>query len=94
LVAGISLVAACPGTGTGADKDGGTKKDLAGQLNGDGPTFIDMARNTTSCVGGGSVCSSANPGTCDKGTVTCDGTLAMCTPDSALQDCYDGISGT
>jgi hypothetical protein len=56
--------------------------------------FIDMARNTTSCAGGGSMCSSANPGKCDPGIVTCQGTLAMCTPNTVVQDCYDGPPGT
>ncbi len=87
----VCLSSACPGVTTDARNDLG-KRDAG--PNQDGATFIDMARNTTSCAGGGSVCSSANPGACDKGTVTCDGTLAMCTPDSTLQDCYEGIAGT
>jgi hypothetical protein len=56
--------------------------------------FVDMARNTTSCAGGGSSCASGNPGECNAGTTTCSGTLAMCTPNSMVQDCYDGPAGT
>jgi hypothetical protein len=52
--------------------------------------FIDMARNTTSCAGGGSPCSSGNFGKCDPGIVTCEGKLAMCTPNNVTQDCFTG----
>ncbi len=85
----VSLTACAPAT-----PESTTKKHDLSFAHGDGFDFIDMARNTTSCAGGGMTCSSANPGACDKGTITCDGTLAMCTPDSALQDCYDGPGGT
>lgn len=80
----LLVVAGCtPGVdGVGGRRDGGAID------------FIDMARNTTSCVGGGTVCSSSNPGKCDTGTVTCDGKRAMCTPDSMVQDCYTGPAGT
>ena len=86
----LALASACsPST----DTIGKIKHDFG--ANADGfIDFIDMARNTTSCAGGGTVCSSSNPGKCDTGTVTCDGTRAMCTPDSTVQDCYDGPVGT
>ena len=86
LLSALAACAAPPDAGT-------TKKHDMGPPDGF-IDFIDMARNTTSCAGGGSVCSSSNPGKCDPGIVTCSGTLAMCTPNSTLQDCYDGPGGT
>jgi hypothetical protein len=88
----LCVVAAACSPSSGNINNG--KRDLAIDR-GDGfIDFIDMARNTTSCVGGGMTCSSSNPGSCDKGTITCDGPLAMCTPDSQIQDCYEGPTGT
>ena len=72
----------------------GLDDNVIGRRDGGAINFQDMARNTTSCVGGGTVCVSGNPGKCDTGTVTCDGKLAMCTPDSTVQDCYTGPAGT
>ena len=95
LVAVLFFASACCALGAcNASVDANPRFDLSG-VHPDGfIDFIDMARNTTSCAGGGSVCSSANPGKCDPGIVTCDGTLAMCTPSSTTQDCYDGPMGT
>jgi len=88
----LSLVlGACGATVDGND---GKKRDLGGPKPDGHIDFVDMARDTTSCAGGGTACSSGNPGACDPGTVTCSGTLAMCTPDSTVQDCYEGPLGT
>jgi hypothetical protein len=88
LLIAFVLLGACVGPETGNNN---RKKDMGTSGNPDGfIDFIDMARNTTSCTGGGSVCSSVNPGKCDPGIVTCDGQMAMCTPNSVVQDCYDG----